>query len=373
MPEEQEDYREDENDAPDALINMDIFSVIPPEEVDELLAEFVPLYEFADHLDGIKMEVESKQKDGKTYLAMSACELIPENPNLSDELRLAMKNGVYPKGSPVYVFDTEGKAKKMYRNWGFGKKDPREVKIFRVLIPNKEDMLKTDPIKSLIKLVMIIKALGTLNHGTLVIDSWSDISKWVRKYIQYNIKQAKLIEKGELGDNDFDLIRLATLDYEIRGDIIGYILLLLQNHHLNVILTTRLKEKWGKKKGDEKGVGPSGKFKPHHYYETPYFMDLEMRLVKQDDGRTITRHGMIVTNEFEEDVVDKEFVKFQSPTFPAIVDRLFPILTQRPEDRKKRKQAVEKARKEVSKKIAKRTSKKASKKASKKRTKKTGE
>jgi len=348
------------------LAEYDIFRDVSDSEIDEVLKEFVPLYTFADHLAGLKVELYSRQKEGKTFFACSACELVEDNPNLSKELREAIKSGKFPSGPVVFVIDSEGKAWKQYRNWGFGPNDNRKVSINRIFVPDKTMMLKTDPIKSLVKIVRIIIGVSKrYPNGTIVLDSWTDLNRWVRKYIQYHIAQRRRREKQEKDaeDNDeevvatepaqdFDTIPLELPDLEVRGDILGFILYLLQNTRLNVILCSRMKRKW-KKKEKGKGLERTENWAPARYDETPYFMDVEMRLVKEKnlaDG-TIERHGYIISNEFEEEIIDEKMLKFTNPSFPALVNRLYPIISERPEDRAKRKKVVNE-RKKAAKKAA---------------------
>jgi len=281
-------------------------------------AEILSLFKTLDTFSDIKrffILLWADEKQGKTHVIYTSSELVPENPKISPELREMLQQGKIVSGSPTWIIDTEGKAKKLARKFA-----GRDVRILDVWVPDANNPTRCDVKKSLKNVILAVVAMSVQPCGTLAIDSWSDIDRWCRKMIQYDLAEGGA-EGSELGE----LIRLQPTDWEVRGDVETFLLYYIQNciPNMHVILTSRADFEWavvpGKNGKDH--LKRTGNMKKKMYKDTGYFADCEIRLMKDDDeDGNVTRIGKLITSEYDEE--EPISLEWENPTFPKIVDSL---------------------------------------------------
>jgi len=294
---------------PDDLIDLS------GKDADEILSLFTSLDELAD-TKRIVVVVWSPEKKGKTHFAMTSSELVPENPTISPELQEMLADGRLVVGTPVFFFDTEGKARKLkYKFAG------RDVRILVVRVPDKEHPGKADCFQSMKNLLLGLVAMSRQPCGTVVIDSWSDANRWMRRIIQQKEAEKLGTEVGI-----FDLTETDWKDYEIRGDVLDFIMFYIQNNipNMHVILTSRAKKQykteWDEKKGKQ-ALHATGKVVKKMWDDTMYYADCEVMLdrTEMSDGKP-ERTGELITTEYDdEDPITAEWI---NPTFPKLVDTI---------------------------------------------------
>lgn len=269
---------------------------------------------------GFMIEYHGVAKTGKTFNAMSAAALTLENPNLSPELRVLLEKGVIPLGTPVFVIDTELKAEKLrhkFRNTG------KDIHIFPIFYPDSQHGFQYDPTKSMLKMAQILTMIHNKfpDRGTIVIDSMSDITDWIRKYIQYTLV-GRRAEGADLGE----LIRLQPTDWQVRDDIWTYLFKTLQKMKNHIIVTSQEKEDWSFEK-DQDGniIGKTGVFTPRRYKFLPFNVDLEigLRYTFDSKGDPVGRIAKIITNQFDDPSLN--LLHIENPTFVKLIERIVPI------------------------------------------------
>jgi hypothetical protein len=283
-------------------------------DASEILANFKKLDEMAD-IRRIVCTVWGNEKEGKTHFGFTSSELVPENPYISEELRQMLKDGAIISGSPLFVICTEGKAKKMKKKFA-----GRDIRILEVWSCEKDKPAKLDVKKSLKNLILAIVAMSEQTRGTLLIDSWTDVNKWARKYIQ-----TELVDSGADDSKLGELIPLQASDYEVRGDIVSFLLYYIQNYipNMHVIMTVRAKNKWKvvERKGGKSSLQKTGEVEKSMYADTAYFSDIEVRVEKiEDDDGNVSRIGTLLTSEYDAEEPVK--LDWDNPTFPKVVDSI---------------------------------------------------
>jgi len=306
------------------------------EELDSIGDEIINLTDASVSGFGWKMEVHAVDKVGKTFFGMSASSLDENNPKLSPGLRYLLREKFIPSGSPVFVIDTERKAKKLKHHPAFRNKD---IKIWEIFFPDPNHKYQIDPIKSLTKLYKILLYIEkNYDHGTIIIDSGTHVTDWIRKYIQY-----ELVGRGAEGHELGELIRMQPSDWMVRDDIWSWLLPYLQGLKQHVIITAKEKEELlfepdpdrpGKVK-----IKKSGNFKPRRFKDIPFGVDIEFRLQYNytDDGYRAGRVGRVISSQYdddatevrEEDLTDDNIPLRQreilNPTFVKLAEMIYPI------------------------------------------------
>lgn len=318
------------------------------DDVNQILDHFVDIQDYTDVIRFV-LVVWASEKEGKSHLIGTASELVKENPNISEDLREMLRDGRMKSGSPLWVIDTEGKFGKLKIKF-----ERRDIKILPIWTPSKSDPAKCDVAASLKKLILILRAMSTQPCGTLAIDSWTDPNNWARKLIQENLVEGKS-SGWELGE----LIGMRPSDYEVRNDIMSFIMYYIQNciPNMHVILTARADFEWAL---NEKGkLSRTSKLKKKLFKETMYFADLEVNLqkIQLEDG-SYERVGRLVTTEFDaEDPVDIEIVNM---TYPKLIDEIkFLAIKRRQVTQTKKVKKTGKKKKKTTKKKANKKAKKA--------------
>jgi hypothetical protein len=288
------------------------------EEMEALYSEGERLSDATLKRKGLKVGFRGLEGTGKTFDSMTAAGLVPENLNLSAETSVLLTEGILPRGDPVFIIDTENKAYKLRHKF---KTTGKNIIVFPIFYDDSAHLMQIEPTKCLIKLAriltMIIKKFP--DQGTIVIDSATDVTRWVIKHIKY-----KLIEKGlepaSLGEH----MRLQPGDYQIRDDLWEYILDILKNCKHHVIFTAHDKQDWSfDKDADGNIVGKTDLYSARWYSEVPFAVDIVMRLFRTFDaqGRPAAWKGEIVKNQYD----DGMRIEIENPTFWRLVDRIVPI------------------------------------------------
>lgn len=298
-----------------------MFGGFKNDELDKLMDEAVSLDRMTTLRKGFFVEFHGRQKTGKTLNALSASSLKRQNPNLSPDLKLLLDNDIIPEGAPVFVLDTELKAAKLKFKF---KSQAKDIVIFPLFYTDPLHPMHIDPVKSLKEMAKIITAIHQkYDHGTLVIDSITDVTNWVRKYIQY-----ELVRKKAAGHELGELIPLQPSDWQVRDDIWEYILKTLQQMKMHIIITSREKEDWSFEKDDETGkykAQQTNNWSPRRFKDIPYYIDAEIALRFQYDttGNIIGRVGTIASNQYDDESLNNLMIV--NPTFVKLVEKLAPI------------------------------------------------
>jgi len=287
-------------------------------EIESIYAEAQRLSDVTKR-KGFKVEYHGIQKTGKTMNAMTAASLVPENPKISDDLRLLLSEGVIPRGDPVFILDTELKAEKLrykFRNTG------KNIFIFPIFFEDPVRPMQVDATKCLLKMANILTMISKKfpDRGTVVIDSATDVTRWVIKHIKFRLLSLNA-DGSELGD----MFRLQPGDYQPRDDLWDYILKISQNMTQHFIYTSREKEDWSfEKDGDGNMTGKTGIYSAKRYAELPFQMDVEVALRYKYDahGVPVARVGRIISNQYDDEKLAG--VELENPTFPRLIDMIIP-------------------------------------------------
>jgi hypothetical protein len=314
------------------------FGVTPANQIDidEIAAELQSIATTTTAGIGYKMLVEAREKVGKTFFGMSASSLMPENTALSAMTHWLLTKEILPKGQPVFVLDTERKAKKLRFHSAFRNKDIRIIELWQADVNH---MYQVDPVAVMKKLYYtLLYIVQNFKSGTILIDSATDITNIVRKYIQYELV-GRSAEGHELGE----LIPLKFTDWQVRDDIWGWMLPFLQGFPQHVIFTAREKEdvefepdpeRPGKMKARR-----TGNWSARIHKDLPYNVDMHIQLNYRynEQNEKIGRVGRFVSTQFDDGVLTpaqqaenparvpmykKEII---DPTFCRVVDEIVPI------------------------------------------------
>jgi hypothetical protein len=288
----------------------------------------------AENLDGIgfKMEVHAIEKAGKTFFAMSASSLSTDNPNLTPGLRTLLEKKIIPIGEPVFIIDTERKAKKLKFHPAFRHKD---IRIKEIFCPDNNKPYHINPTEALKQFYQTLLYIAkNFETGTIVIDSVTDVTNWIRKYIQY-----VLVQRGAEGSELMEMIRLQPSDWMVRDDIWGWLLPYLQGLKQHIIMTSREKEDMEfEPDPDRPGktrVRRTGNFSPRRFKDIPFNIDVEFRLMFEYDGHgnKLGRKGSIITSQYD-DIIDPapdsgiiplRRQELKNPTYVKLVEMICPI------------------------------------------------
>lgn len=308
------------------------FDEVPSAEVDQIANEIINIATASTSGIGFKMIVQAKEKVGKTFFGMSASSFMPENTGLSSMTRWLIQNNVIPKGQPVFILDTERKAKKLRFLPAFRNKDIRIIELWQA---DPNHMYQVDPVAVMKKLYYsLLYIIKNFQHGTIVIDSATDITQMVRKYIQYELV-GRSAEGHELGE----LIPLKFTDWQVRDDIWGWMLPFLQGFPQHVILTAREKEdvefepdpdRPGKMKAKK-----TGNFSARIHKDIPYNVDMQVKLDFRYNelNQRIGRVGRFISTQWDDGIVanpqEGHVPIYQrevaDPTFCRIAEEVIPI------------------------------------------------
>lgn len=228
------------------------------------------------------LKLSKLQEEGRKKLSFE--DIFKTEEQLKEESGL-LRVGIYgPPGSgkthfamtfpePIYFFDTEFSAKKLYLK-KFKNKKIYIAEVFE-LDPQTDE---PDALKSLEMVEDAIRVLADMDieFGTIVIDSVTDIWDWYQVKLKKHVK--KLNARGEPYQFDY---KHANKWYR---DLIGRILA----KPVHVVLTAHEKEEY-----DSSG-NPTGNKIPQWNKKTPYWMDIviKLKLETEFDPRTkkVKRH-----------------------------------------------------------------------------------
>lgn len=301
-------------------------------EIDAIANEILTLANATTSGIGFKMLVQAKEKVGKTYFGMSASSFMAENSKLSAQTRWLIQQGILPKGQPVFILDTERKAKKLRFNEAFRNKDIRIIELWQA---DTNHLYQVDPVAVLKKLYhSLLYIIKNFKTGTIVLDSATDITNLVRKYIQYELV-GRSAEGHELGE----LIPLKFTDWQVRDDMWGWLMPFLQGFPQHVILTAREKEdvefepdpdRPGKMKARK-----TGNFSARIHKDIPYNVDMQVKIDFRynEQNQKAGRIGRFVSTQWDDGIVtvppsglvpmyQREII---DPTFCRVVEEVIPI------------------------------------------------
>jgi len=283
-------------------------------------------------LDDVKnytyiFEVDAKEKVGKTHFGESACLLDPRFKPIKEsdtkkykkfsDLKLLLDNAYIAKGSPVFVFDTENKAHKLF-NVFLGK----PVKIYTIWDSDPERAMMLDPKKMLKKLWITILAIQSkYKHGTILIDSSTGLNDLLRKFIQ--IKKAEALN---IPQEQAYFVDLRPQDYGVRNDIMEYLVGLIQRGSQHAIFTVRMEEEWGMVESSwsndgKQHLGLTGRYVPKRWKSLPFMVDAVLELYMEKGEDDVTRR-MCELMAFAFDEKEPLKIVWEAPTFVDVVAEL---------------------------------------------------
>jgi len=202
-------------------------------------ALFVPLKDAAKRR-GLKMLIWGPTYTAKTHIALSC----PE---------------------PVYVISTEHGTTQLLQQ--FPNKDIRVMECAEAYTDAPvdaagkvhDDPFEVDPVISLEKVAQATEALKDITEGTIVIDSLTDIWKWLGSWLQYNAKKKQSKTGGEY---------MMRTEWSIANDRYRWMIMRLLSRPCNVVVTSRsgnIYDAQGNMTSSTKADGQK---------QTPYFFDI---------------------------------------------------------------------------------------------------
>ncbi len=217
----------------------------PAEKEDSAVTVSFQKLSSAEPVKYLKIAVHGQQKSGKTRFCLT------EPP-------------------PVYVIATEPGVRPLIKLF-----PEKEIYFVDVYEPDYSGMFEVEPTKTLAKIdasVRLIRELMKANQnavGTVVVDSVTDIWKWVQEWMKSEILK---IDKTERVRQQWDW-GFANNKYQ-------NIIMQLLSLPTHLVLTAQDKEEYA-------GAGePSGTYTPRWMNQTPYWVDVIIGLVKIRDPKT---------------------------------------------------------------------------------------
>jgi len=162
---------------------------------------------------------------------------------------------------PIYVVDTEFGLAPLLQKDLF--KD-KEIRVFEACVLDTKTV-EVDPIKSIEALERALSALSTLQRGTVVIDSISDVWQWLQAWLE--VVASKKTSTGQPYRFEYGK---ANMRYR-------KLILRLIAQPINVVLTAKVTEKY-----DSSG-NPMGVYVPRAQKDTSHMVDVVLYAKKEFD------------------------------------------------------------------------------------------
>tara|TARA_Y100000310_G_C20638818_1_gene792719 strand:+ start:880 stop:1680 length:801 start_codon:yes stop_codon:yes gene_type:complete len=217
---------------------------------------------------GLKIAISGPPESGKTYFGLSA-------------------------PGPVYVISTEFGVSQVTHHF----KD-KEIHIVEANVFDP-DSDAVDPLKSLDMVEKAIKLLRTVDKGTIIIDSITDIWGWVQHWLH-----ATAEKKKSAGGKDY----MPQFEWGKANERYRFMIMRLLSRPTHFIATARVKPEYG---ADGKITGGT---KPGWQQETPYFADIQIDMTKKTIGN-VTQYLSTISK-----------CRFQRQYNKTLKDLTFPIL-----------------------------------------------
>ena len=155
---------------------------------------------------------------------------------------------------PVYVIDTEFGAAQLAKQ--FPDKDIRIAHVWEL-----GDDFETDPITCLANVDMAVESLSDVSEGTIVIDSGTDLWKWIQGVLRL------LVLKVDKTAN------VRPSDYAWANAKYASVILRLLKQPVNFVITARAKPIY-----TSASLDTTGELEPQWQKDTPHFVDFVIRM-----------------------------------------------------------------------------------------------
>jgi len=162
---------------------------------------------------------------------------------------------------PLYVVDTEFGVAPLLQKEPFKNKD---IRVFEACVLDTKTV-EVDPIQSIEALEKALTALRTLQKGTVVIDSVSDVWSWMQAWLE--VVASKKTASGQPYRFEYGK---ANMRYR-------KLILRLLAQPINVVLTAKTTEKY-----DSQG-NPTGLYVPRAQKDTAHMVDVVLYARKEFD------------------------------------------------------------------------------------------
>jgi hypothetical protein len=214
---------------------------------------------------------------------------------------------------PVYVIDTDGGAPQLLEQF-----PDKDIRIMDITEPyaekdskkKKDPLSETDPIVSLLKFDKATWLLKDVTHGTIVLDSVTDIWEWMGAWMDLNAD--KFTQSGQMMRTEWGK---ANAKYT-------WMMKRLTSRPCNLVLTAKHKSVY-----DDKGKETSQRIFAAQKF-TDYIPDVVIHLEKITTpsinqvgkiiGTKTERVGTIIKNRFFDDL---NTVKIQNPTYELLKEK----------------------------------------------------
>lgn len=247
--------------------------VITPEDV------FTPIKQTYGR-KGLKIGVWGEYEAGKTYFALSA-------------------------PPPVFVISTEQGVTQVAHH--FPDKDIRIVETLS-LVTDLEGRLVADPVQSLENVEAAVAACKDIDKGTIVIDTLSDVWDWVQAWMEMTAAPS---EKRKEGGGVFQFA------YARANERYKYLLLKIISRPTHFVGTARIRPVYI-------GAQDSGQKEARWQKDTPYLLDVIIKMAKIPQPTTVLYTSMIEKNRFfrmfnatKEDLTFDKLVEMLKGKLPA--------------------------------------------------------
>jgi hypothetical protein len=272
-----------------------------------------PVWEYfvddKEKVKGIVVAIIGEDKVGKTVTALSAV--------FQREPLEVIWGPTIPPGCPVFLIDTENAAHMAAKFYGeeFQKKNIGVTNVYREDPETKE----LDPIASYQAFIDAIYSLAHQQTGTIIVDSWTDICQWCNSTLRIKILDVGPATSGFQSD-------IKASDWWWRSDQMETFLKLFRRIQCNIIITAKVKDKWGEKydaKSGKKKQGHTGELVPDWYRNTGYWMDMtflqSITYKAKPDGKSLepVRIARLIRGSRAGLPLETEIEK---PSFPKICD-----------------------------------------------------
>jgi len=254
---------------------------------------------------GLIILLDGLGKTGKTNFGLTAV----------DFKGFEGKRRIIPKGSPVYVLDTEN-AVEDEADFNFAEAmDSDEIIIENCFVEHPVTK-EIDPSASLEKLEEWAYSLSDVKQGTLIIDNFTDYCEWAYYKLVDKVLGIGFDEDGK------EKKAPMPIQYKWRTKKVKSFLRKLRNIGINVILVAQTKDEWVNEGGGALGGRKTGLQETDALKGTDYWVDIIARYEKEqhDDG-SVTRRIVVLDSRFEtEDMLDRDYIIEGNPTFASIVE-----------------------------------------------------
>jgi hypothetical protein len=263
-----------------------------------------------------KHEIMSDTGLGKTRWGLSATDFVRDSEALNQYTKYLLDDEFISEGSPVFLYDFELRGKTQVNDSVVYHKDVKRMPMFK---PDKR-AFQYDPIQMLnIFWKSLLALFFQYDHGTIIIDTSTQLGDLIRKYIQY-----LLMTRGAKFARLEEVIQMALSDWQVRNDMMHYLYAFQNLTPFHWVWTTKMTPEWDVVKDSETGetgLKKTGRLVPKRHEYLPFAVDLSAEITyARDDHHEIVRRFTKRKSSWETKI-PKE-LKWDNPDYADVINTL---------------------------------------------------